>query len=338
MSESNTIKDLGEVKLIKMIDEIVHLKYGTHLLKDDAFYHEIRKKRDENTIVFNSDMFVSSTDAPIQMSYFQMGCKSVIMNISDVLVKGVNPKAIIISLGVPSDLKISQFKDLVSGIVDTCHKNNIEYLGGDLNLTKEIIINPCVFGFSHSKNIIHRNKMNVDDIVIISGKFGLTGVGFEILLNQNNQINDLSDYKHSISSVLEPSVDGKIAFMLSKLGYATASIDSSDGLSKSLKDLMLANPNRGFEINFNENLIHEEAKQFSVNYNVPLEKLIFDGGEEFIHIFTIKPENYQKISDLLNSSKNPFYTIGKVIKEEKIYIIQNEQKHELAFDGFEHFN
>jgi len=338
MSESITIKDLGEVKLIEMIDEIVYQKQGTHLLKDDAFFYKIRKKGIEKTIIFNSDMFVSSTDAPIQMNYYQMGRKSIVMNVSDLLVKGVNPKAIIISLGVPSDLRISEFKDLVSGIVDGCHKKNIEYLGGDLNLTKDIIINPCVFGFSNSKNIIHRYGMNVGDLVIISSKFGLTGVGFEILLNKNNQINDFSDYNRSISSVLEPFVDDKIALLLSKLGFATASIDSSDGLSKSLKDLMLANPNRGFEINFDENLIHEEAKKFSKSYNIPLEKLIFDGGEEFIHIFTIKPENYQKVSDLLNSSGNSFYTIGNVIKEEKIYIIQNELKHELTYHGFEHFN
>ena len=338
MSELDMIKDLGEVKLIKIIDEIVYQKLGTHLLNDDAFFYKIRKNVDENTIVSNSDMFVSSTDAPIQMSHFQMGLKSIIMNISDLLVKGVIPKAIIISLGIPSDLKVSEFKDLVSGIVEGCHKNNIEYLGGDMNLTTEIIINPCVFGLSRSKNIIHRCGMKVGDLVITSGKFGLTGVGFEILLNNNSQIDDFSDYNRSISSVLKPSVDGKIAFIFSKLGYATASIDSSDGLSKSLKDLMLANPNRGFEIYFDENLIHEEAKQFSKGYNIPLEKLIFDGGEEFIHIFTVKPENYQKISDLLNSSGTPFYTIGKVIKEEKIYIIQNEQKHELTFDGFEHFN
>ena len=338
MSESNTIKELGEVKLIKMIDEIIYSKQGTHLLKDDAFFYKIRKNADGNTIVFNSDMFVSSTDAPIQMSFSQMGRKSIIMNISDLLVKGVNPKAVIISLGLPSDLKISDFKNLVSGIVDRCYENNIEYLGGDLNLTKEIIINPFIFGFSHPKHIIHRYGMNVGDLVIISGKFGLTGVGFEILLNLNNQIEDFSDYERSISSVLEPSVDGKIALLLSKFGFATASIDSSDGLSKSLKDLMLANPNRGFEINFEKNLIHEEAKQFSISYQFPLEKLIFNGGEEFIHIFTIKPENYQKVNDLLDSSGTPFYIIGKVINEEKIYVIQNEQKHELSFNGFEHFN
>jgi len=100
----------------------------------------------------------------------------------------------------------------------------------------------------------------------------------------------------------------------------------------------LANPNRGFEIDFNENLIHEEAIQFSDRYNFPLEQLIFNGGEEFIHIFTIKPENYQKASDLLKSSGNLFYNVGRVIKEEKVYININKQKHELAFRGFEHFN
>jgi len=338
MPVSNTIKNLGEVQLIKLIDEIIYQKQGTHLLKDDAFFFKIKKNTDMKTIVFNTDMFVASTDAPAQMSYFQMGYKSIVMNISDLLVKGVNPKAILISLGLPENLLITEFKSLIMGIVDCCNKYCIEYLGGDLNLTKEIIINPIVFGFKPSNKIIHRYGMNIGDLVLITDKFGLTGVGFEILLNRNNQVDEFSNYARAIKSVLEPSVTGDVAFLLSEAGLATASIDSSDGLAKSLKDLMLANPNRGFEINFNNNLIHEEAIQFSAKYNLPLEQLIFSGGEEFIHIFTIKPENYQRVSDLLKSSGNSFYNIGSVIKEEKIYINKKKRKLELTFNGFDHFS
>ena len=338
MPVSKTVRDYGEVQLIKLIDEIIYQKMGTHLLNDDAFFFKIEKKMNTNTVVFNTDMFVSSTDAPTQMNYFQMGHKSIVMNISDLLVKGVNPKGILISIGIPEHLLITEFKSLIMGIVDCCHKYNIEYLGGDLNMTKEVIINPTVFGFKLSNKIIHRYGMNVGDYVIITDKFGLTGVGFEILLNRKNQINEFYKYVKSIKSVLEPSVNGEVAYILSGSGLATASIDSSDGLSKSLKDLMLVNPNRGFEIDFNENLIHEEASQFSTKYNFPLEQLIFDGGEEFIHIFTINPENYQNVSDLLKSSGSIFYNIGRVIKEEKIYINKNKQQHELAFNGFEHFN
>jgi thiamine-monophosphate kinase len=338
MYASNTVKDIGEVKLIELIDEIIYKKRGTHLLKDDTFFYKMRKEGDMKTIVLNSDMFVASTDAPTQMNYFQMGHKSIVMNISDLLVKGVNPKAALISLGIPENLLITEFKSLIMGIVDCCYKFDIEYLGGDLNVTKEIIINPTVFGFRLPNKIIHRYGMNIGDYVLITDKFGLTGVGFEILLNRKNKMNEFSTYAKSISSVLEPSVSGDVAILLSESRLATASIDSSDGLAKSLKDLMLANPNRGFEINFNKNLIHEEARQFSAKYNVPLEKLIFSGGEEFIHIFTIKPENYQKVSHLLKSSGNTFYNIGRVIKEEKVYVNKNGQKQEIAFNGFEHFS
>ena len=338
MPISNTIKDFGEVQLIKLINDIIYQKNGTHLLDDDAFFFKIKEKIHEKTIVFNTDMFVASTDAPTQMNYFQMGHKSIVMNISDLLVKGVNPKAVLISLGIPENLLITEFKSLIRGIVDCCVEYNIDYLGGDLNLTKEVIINPTIFGFKLSSRIIHRNGMNIGDYVLITDKFGLTGVGFEILLNRKKDIDKFTNCAKSIKSVLEPSVNGEVAYLLSESGLATASIDSSDGFSKSLKDLMLANPNRGFEIDFNENLIHEEASQFSDRYNFPLEQLIFSGGEEFIHIFTIKPENYQKASDLLKSSGNLFYNVGRVIKEEKVYININKQKHELAFRGFEHFN
>ena len=76
-------------------------------------------------------------------------------------------------------------------------------------------------------------------------------------------------------SVLEPEVTGNEAFILSKNKWASASIDSSDGLYKSLEDLMRSNPNLGFEIEFNNDLIALEAIKYSEEFNVSLESCGF---------------------------------------------------------------
>ena len=67
-----------------------------------------------------------------------------------------------------------------------------------------------------------------------NGKFGLTGVGFDILLEKNGDPDEYQQYKQSISSVLEPFDIGKEGLTLARYNLANASIDSSDGLSKSL--------------------------------------------------------------------------------------------------------
>jgi thiamine monophosphate kinase len=173
---------------------------------------------------------------------------------------------------------------------------------------------------------------------VINRKFGLTGVGFDLLLNRGSEIKNFPNYNRSIKSVLEPKVSGLEAFILSEKKLATSSIDSSDGLSKSLTDLMISNPDIGFEIDFNENLIDNEAILYSQEFNNLLENLVFNGGEEYIHLFTIKANNFFKAKKEIQTRGGTLFKIGKVIPEECIYILKNNKRSRLKSYGFEHFS
>lgn len=337
MSDNPHIGNLGEIRLIKIIEELVSSKTGKALIRDDAFFFDLLDEDSKGYLVLNSDMLVSSTDIPPQMNSYQIGKKSVIMNISDLLVKGVHPKGIIISLGLPKKLKKADFVKIISGIIDCSLKFNLKLIGGDINETKEIIIAPTVFGVKNPSNIILRKGINVDDVLVINRKFGLTGVGFDLLLNRNGEIEDFPNYNRSIKSVLEPSVSGLEAFILSEKKLATSSIDSSDGLSKSLTDLMISNPDIGFEIDFNEDLIDNEAIAYSQEFNIPLENLIFMGGEEYIHLFTINANNFSKAKKEIQIKGGNLFKVGKVIPEEYIYILKDNKRSKLKSYGFEHF-
>ncbi|NVM18228.1 MAG: hypothetical protein HWN80_10975 [Candidatus Lokiarchaeota archaeon] len=337
MNKNDIVSAIGEVKLIHIIEEIILKKTGKELIRDDSFFFEIDNRKDTDCLILNSDMFNATTDAPVQMNFYQMGRKSVLMNISDLVVKGVKPEAIIVSLGFPEELKILNFKSLIEGIVDYSKAWNLKYLGGDINTSHEIIINPTVFGFKRLNKIIYRSGVKPGNIVAINNKFGLTGVGFDIVLHRSGRLEDFPNYKRAIKSVLEPNELGMEGIILADSELATASIDSSDGLSKSLKDLMLSIPNLGFEIEFNESLIHPDALQYSKEFLISLEKLVFSGGEEFIHLFTIDRKNFKIAQKLVNSKGGKLIKVGKVIPEEKIYFLKEGKRIELKDQGYEHF-
>ncbi len=338
MNNNLQIGVLGETRLIKLIEELVLKKTGKELLNDDSFFFDFKDMISNRNIVLNSDMLVSTTDVPPLMNYYQIGKKSVIMNVSDLLVKSVKPKGIIISFGLQKELKKKEFIDLVNGIIDCSVKFDLDYIGGDINETKELIVNPTVFGFKNPSTIIYRKGINVGDILVANNKFGLTGVGFDILLNREGDHQDFPNYKRSIMSVLEPEISGNEAFILSERNLATSSIDSSDGLSKSLYDLMISNPNLGFEIDFNDDLIDLEAIKYSNEFNVSLEKLVLNGGEEFIHLFTIDPKDFDAAQKKIQSKGGQIFKIGKAISEESVFIFKEGERKEIRSYGFEHFN
>jgi thiamine-monophosphate kinase len=336
MKNNDNLGNLGELNLIKIIEETVYEKTGRQLIRDDSFFFSL-EHNEEKVLVFNSDMLVSTTDVPPQMNAYQIGRKAVLMNISDLIVKGVKPLGIFISLGLPKDMKLKNFRELTLGIIDYCKKLNLEYIGGDLNETKEIIINPTVFGIQDPSKVIPRTGMKAGDYLIANRKFGLTGVGFNILLSEKANIEDFSSYQRSINSILNPEDIGYEAFILSENNLATASIDSSDGLAKCLIDLMYSNPKLGFEIEFNDQLIDEEARNYSLEANFPLEDLVFNAGEEFIHLFTIDQKNYNTAKKLIKENDGQLYLIGKVISDDKIFFFSEGRKNELKHFGFEHF-
>ncbi|MFX0001506.1 MAG: thiamine-monophosphate kinase [Candidatus Hodarchaeota archaeon] len=338
MNNNLQIRNLGELEIIEVIEELIFKKTGKELLRDDSFFFEFKNEYSTRNIILNSDMLVSTTDVPPQMNYYQIGRKSILMNVSDLLVKGVRPSGLIISFGLPNELKKFELVELLNGIIDYSNKFNLDYIGGDINETKELIINPTVFGFKNPSRIIYRKGINLGDIVVANNKFGLTGVGFDILLNRRVDYHNFPNYERSIMSVLEPKISGNEAFILSETNLATSSIDSSDGLYKSLKDLMLSNPKLGFEIYFNDNLIDAEAIKYSKEFNVSLEELVFNGGEEFIHLFTLDPKDFNTAQKELQSKNGQIFKIGKAVSEEKLYIVKESEKKELKNYGFEHFN
>ncbi len=337
MNTNNDLSDFGETKLIEIIENLIFKKTGKKLIRDDSFLFNLKNEKSEDILVLNSDMFVSTTDAPPQMNHYQIGRKSVIMNASDLIVKGVKPRGFIVSLGLPKEMKHGEFKALIEGIIDYCVKLNLDYIGGDLNETKELIVNPTIFGFERASNIIYRKGVKTGDFLVANGKFGLTGVGFDILLKRKGNLKDFPSYKRSIMSVLEPNDLGREALILAEKRLAIAGIDSSDGLARSLFELMVSNQGIGFEIDFNDDLIDTEAKIYHDQFKVSLENIIFNAGEEFIHLFTIAPENYETAEKFIQENQGKLFKIGKVISEEKILILKEGKKYELKTRGFEHF-
>ncbi|MFX0031194.1 MAG: thiamine-monophosphate kinase [Candidatus Hodarchaeota archaeon] len=334
MNDKKFMGSIGESKIIERIGELILKTTGKKLLFDDSFFFACKKK---HCLVSNSDMFVSTTDAPKQMNFYQMGRKSVLMNISDLMTKGVQPKAIIISLGIPKDLSISDFDQLMNGIITYCKKWNVEYIGGDINETKELIISPTIFGFKNPSNILFREGIETGDVLIINNKFGLTGVGFDILLRKGGTLEDYPQYERAILSVLEPNDPGNEGCILANNSLATSSIDSSDGLARSLRELMLSNPQFGFEITYSDDLVDKEAVNYCINYNIPLEQVIFEGGEEFIQIFTINANKYEKAQKKVKMAGGQLIKVGNVISIGKIFFKKNNTKIELKRQGFEHF-
>src|SRR5664280_527848 len=144
-SNIDKISDLGEKQLIKRLlsksqDPQIKTLFLDELsiksFSDDAALIDIGK----NYLVTCSDMLMAYTHFPNEMSPYQIGQKVVTVNVSDLAAMGAETIGMLISMGLPRNMKLSEFDQITDGILDTCKKYDMALIGGDTNESKELTL------------------------------------------------------------------------------------------------------------------------------------------------------------------------------------------------------
>ncbi len=354
------VSDLGEKKLIERILEkseslldfknFLNNKDNIPYIGDDAALIDFSPELNNSNyyLVATSDLLIESCHFPKEMSYFQMGWKSVIVNLSDLAAMGSKPRGILINLAIPKNLKIKYFDELIDGILNACSYYKIPLLGGDTNQAEEIIISGTAIGEVEKGKVLCKNEFGKGDLIGVTGELGLAALGFELFNSQysskiektvnNNEISE-EFIDLAIEKTLKPMAKIDEGIFLSN--YASSATDITDGLASELYELFKSN-----KINYSKSKlglkIYEEKLPFFNEISKisklldknPLE-LILHIGEDFELLFII---NKDKLEDM-QKNNNPidYYIIGEVNDRNKVEIeFLNGNIKELSSKGYEH--
>jgi thiamine-monophosphate kinase len=282
--------------------------------------------------VIKTDMLVDKTDVPSGMSFWQAARKAVVMNISDLAAKGVQPTAILASLGVPTGLTKRDIEEIGKGLNAGAREYNAYVLGGDTNEASDLIISCTAFGTCKKKFLMKRSGAKPGDLVAVTNFFGKPPAGLKILLENLSVPKKLE--KALVDSVLMPQARLEEGLALVQTRTVTASIDSSDGLAWSLHEISRAS-NIGFHI---DNLpIAREVEEFARIHNLNPMELCLYGGEEYELVLTIKPKLWQKAKTAVHSVGGSLMKIGKATKEKTLILKTNKKTLKIKPKGWEHF-
>ncbi len=226
---------------------------------------------------------------------------------------------------------------MISGLKAGFLEYGVQYLGGDLNETKETVISCTIFGDAPN-GVIPRSGAKPGDILICTGELGKTGCGFSILLNNTEPV-DLSENlrKQFMDTILNPTTPIDHSRILLENNCVTSSCDSSDGILTTIREICKSS-NVGAILDWELLPIADGVKEFSQDTNQNLSDLVFNAGEEFIHIFTIPKIKLSAIQDQFKKNGLSSYIIGKITEQKKILLKKEDT--EINLDdhiGFEHF-
>jgi thiamine-monophosphate kinase len=306
---NNNLKNLGEYGLIDLIKNWVDKKKDKSILGigDDAAQ-----------LIFKNNKIIASVDALVEnihftkkiTSFYDLGYKSLAVNISDMSAMGAKPLFVLITFAITKDMTFPNIKDFYYGFKNLADKFNVKIIGGDtVRSEKDIFISVTILGELYSEKSILRSGAKDKDYLCVTGTFGDSGFGLNLL--QKN-IKD----KFFSQRFNRPDMRCKESEYIAKNNIASSMMDASDGLISSIYELMNKSKT-GCEVFYDKIPVSKKLKNKTnfMNY-------VLYGGEDYELVFTVRPE---KINLVKKNMKN-VSIIGRVTKNRKIKFLDKNNK------------
>jgi len=256
----------------------------------------------EGKLVLKVDMLVERTDVPRGMTYRQAARKAVAMCVSDFAAKGVKPDSFMVSLGLKRGTTDAEVEELAKGFRDAEREWGVKMVGGDTNEAGELVIDCVMVGFA--ARVVGRSGARPGDVLVVTGPFGFPPAGLKILSGEATAPGRFR--QKAVKSVLFPDPSLRVGMAL--VPFLTSSMDSSDGLARSLHTLADMS-GVGFELNSLPT--GEGVNAFGQAYGLDPERLVLGGGEEYVIVGTVSPRNLGRAQDAVRKAGGELMAIGR---------------------------
>jgi thiamine-monophosphate kinase len=244
-------------------------------------------------VTLTIDMLHASADFPPGTTPYTIGWRSVAASLSDLAAMGADATAAVAVYAAP-DFVPDELESFVDGATDVCETVGARYVGGDLDHHDELTVVASAIGRCEAP--VLRSGANPGDLVCVTGSLGRSAAALRRFEAGDVETgNDLFRF--------EPRVAAGQAIAVA----ATALMDSSDGLARSLHQLADAS-NCGFAVDAAAIPIDDAVHAVADDADDALE-LATTVGEDFELVFTIDPAAIDRVREQISI---PVAVIGDV--------------------------
>lgn len=303
MPERTEISTLGEFGLIDHLTKNFELHNASTIvgIGDDAAVIDHFGKQ----TIITTDLLIEGIHFDLMYTPLKhLGYKSVIVNLSDVYAMNATPTQITVSIGISNRFSVEALNEFYEGIYAACEKYNVDLAGGDTSSSqKGFIISVTAIGEVAPNKFVKRSTANKGDLICVSGDLGAAFLGLTLLEREKNiyienpQIQpDLEGEDYIVGRFLKPEARKDIVeFFEEQKIIPTAMMDISDGLSSEI--LHICNQSNVGCILYEEKLpIAEQTRNAAFKFNLDPTVCALNGGEDYELLFTVKQDDYNKIT------------------------------------------
>jgi len=264
-------------------------------------------------IVVTTDMLHDETDFPDGTTRYTAGWRAVGASLSDVAAMGAVADAAVAVYAAPQ-FDETELRPFVEGAIDVCAAVDCEYVGGDLDQHREFTVASTAVG--STEDPVERSGATPGDRLCVTGRLGRTAAAIELFdRGDDRRANERFQFVP------------RVAAGRALATHATAIMDSSDGLARSLHQLAGAS-DCGFAVDADAVPVDGVLVDL-VDPVTALDRAVAF-GEDFELVVTIPPERLDSARETCPVELTP---IGRVVPADRGVSMDGEP---LADRGYTH--
>jgi thiamine-monophosphate kinase len=279
-------------------------------------------------LAISVDMLVAGTHFFHDAAPYDIGWKSLAVNISDMAAMGATPKWATLAIALP-EINESWLAEFSRGLFACADRFKVDLIGGDttrgpLNISVQIM------GELPTGKALRRDGAKLDDDIWVSGKLGSAALGLAHLQRKITFESEVAE--HCLQALHTPMPRTDLGLSLRK--KANSCIDISDGLLADLGHILDAS-NLGATVALDNVACH--AFLHSRLDEAIIQQCILAGGDDYELAFTAPQSQRHAIEQLAHQLDLPLSLIGKTTEKLGIEVTYKQQLLDISKKGFDHF-
>ena len=271
-------------------------------------------------LAVTTDIFAE--DAHFRRRYFSsfdIGWKSLAVNISDVGSSGAKPSGFSIGLTLTGKEDVAWLEGFCAGMKALTERFDLAISGGDL--ARSSLLNVCVTAWGELSETLprglRRGVAQEGDVIFLVGNVGLARLGLTVLEAADDAEACTERWPVACAQHLRPM---PLAFEGMALGRFAVEhglqdrlglMDVSDGLARDLPRLLNSRKS-GLGADVVLDSVHPEVREYCSGQGLDAVQFAFEGGEDYALAGTCPAEEWQALEALLSGFAVPFSRLGTV--------------------------
>jgi thiamine-monophosphate kinase len=224
--------------------------------------------------VLTTDMLHERTDFPAGTTRYTAGWRAVGASLSDVGAMGATARAAVAVYAAPT-FEAAALRAFVRGARDVCEAVGAEYVGGDLDSHEEFTVVTTATGATDEP--VYRTGASPGEAVCVTGTLGRSGAALRLFEADDSTATERANELFRF----EPRVRAGVTLR----PHASAMMDSSDGLARSLHQLAEAS-GCGFSIESDRLPVDGQVDEMATD-GTDRRELAVHFGEDFELVVTV---------------------------------------------------